>query len=82
MSKKFNVFISYTHSESELARKLADALNRQGALSVIIDANNLHAGVDWASQLEESLASSDAVVFLISMTLFILNRLVTRWVLR
>lgn len=58
------VFISYSHSDSEWARELADSIAHMG-LSVWFDQTDIKPGQHLAEELEKGLRTSDAVVFLI-----------------
>ncbi|HYL99722.1 MAG TPA: toll/interleukin-1 receptor domain-containing protein, partial [Blastocatellia bacterium] len=58
------VFISYSHSDSEWARKLAEAIAGVG-LTVWFDQTDIKPGQHLADELEKGLRGSDAIVFLI-----------------
>ena len=65
MAKKHDVFISYAWPDQSAAKMLASELTKNG-VSVFIDSKRLKAGDAWSSELEKSLASSKAVIMLVS----------------
>jgi hypothetical protein len=58
------VFISYSHSDGEWARKLADTVASAG-LDVWFDESEVKPGQHVADELEKGLRGSDAIVLLI-----------------
>lgn len=60
---KHDVFISYSRSDVSWARKLEDALAREG-LKVFLDEKRLQAGVNWEDALDNALLASRNVVVL------------------
>lgn len=61
------VFLSYSDSDADPARLLANALARRGA-RVWLDENELRAGDDIAQRIDQGLASADIFLVLISQT--------------
>jgi hypothetical protein len=59
------IFISYSHSDQEWARQLAEALAKSG-LDVWFDEFNIKPGQPLAEALEKGLRESDAVILLIN----------------
>jgi predicted nucleotide-binding protein len=59
------VFISYSHSDKDWARRFAETLEHSG-LEVWFDEFNIKAGQPLVEALENGLRESDAVVLLIS----------------
>jgi TIR domain len=60
---KHDVFISYSRSDADWARKLEDALAREG-LRVFLDEKRLQAGVNWEDALDGALLTSRNLVVL------------------
>lgn len=58
------VFISYSHSDRDWARKLVEAISGAG-LSVWFDETDIKPGQHLVDELEKGLRTSDAIVFLI-----------------
>ena len=59
------VFMSYSHADSALARRLADALRAVG-LEVWRDEEQLFPGDNWALQIGRALEETDAMVVLMT----------------
>src|SRR6185503_17531729 len=59
------VFISYSHSDQEWARKFAEVLAHSG-IEVWFDEFNINPGEPLVDALEKGLRESDAVVLLLS----------------
>ena len=59
------VFLSYSHKDKEIVRKIADDLQREG-VSVWFDENVIKPGESWAEKLSEAVAKADAVIVVIS----------------
>lgn len=62
---KGRIFLSFSNSDREKARRIASALKSQHFL-VFFDEDNLPAGADFNARVEAALNGSDAVVFLLS----------------
>jgi hypothetical protein len=60
-----SVFISYNHSDSEIAVKIAQKLKENG-VKVVIDRENMVPGAEIKSFIEESVAGTDITVSLVS----------------
>ena len=60
-----NVFISYAHEDSPIARQLNDMLRASGQ-QVFFDEQALVSGVDFTNQAKEALAKADTIVVLLS----------------
>ena len=59
------VFLSYAHSDEDLARKVRDAL-REAGLEVWDDRLEIFPGDNWAEKVAEALRESNAMVVLFS----------------
>lgn len=59
------VFISYNHSDSEVALKILDALEK-ASIEVIIDQEDMMAGADIKNFIEKSIGESTVTVSLVS----------------
>ena len=59
-----DVFISYSHADSQWAEKLIKTVEKHG-LSVWTDRGNLLPGQQWQDELELALASAQAIVLLV-----------------
>jgi hypothetical protein len=68
------VFISYNHSDAEIANKIADKLKAQDII-VIIDSKKMNAGEDIRSFIESSIRDTEATISIIST-----NSLLSDWV--
>lgn len=62
-ARKFDVFLSYAHSDAPLAAGLKASLEARG-VRCWFDAQQLVAGADWRTEIGRGLAASKAVVFL------------------
>ncbi len=60
-----NVFISHSHKDKEVVRKIADDLKHQN-LSVWLDEDLVAPGEPWAEKLSHAVAQSDAVIVVVS----------------
>lgn len=65
VNRKKSVFISYSHSEAEYAKKVQLALEKLN-VNVIIDEKGLSAGQDIKSFIEKSIAQSSNTISIIS----------------
>ncbi len=63
--RKLRVFISYSRSEAESAKRLKDRLEGQW-MSVAIDSSDLPFGEEWQEFLRYLITRSDVIVFLVS----------------
>ncbi|MBI4327150.1 MAG: toll/interleukin-1 receptor domain-containing protein [Chloroflexi bacterium] len=63
------VFISYAMPDAELARKVADGLQREG-LSVWLAEREILPGDNWAEKVSQALNESQAMVVLITSETF------------
>ncbi len=61
----FDVFISYSHDNSEIATKIKKTLEEQG-LTVWIDYEQIKPGDLFVSKIEEGLTKSSAMILLVS----------------
>jgi hypothetical protein len=59
------VFISYSRENVEFARKLAKSLSEAGA-KVWIDVENIPAGMNWSSAIQEGLNICESMILIIS----------------
>ncbi len=59
------VFLSYTHNDSFLAKKIASALTKNG-LDVWNAETEIFPGDNWAEKVSDALKESDAMVVLIT----------------
>lgn len=59
------LFISYSRKDENFARQLATDLDRSGA-SVWIDVDDIPAGVNWSTAIQQGLDACDILVLLIS----------------
>ena len=59
------VFISYGHPESEICRRICQALKNRGH-DPWFDAENLHHGLDWREEITLGLSKSDRVISCLS----------------
>jgi len=66
--KRAQVFISYERSDTEIARRLFDALPRD-RIDPSLDTDFLQGGQDWNQELEDRLRSSDYFLVLNSQAL-------------
>jgi hypothetical protein len=66
--KRAQVFISYERSDSEIARRLFDALPRD-RFEPCLDTDFLEGGQDWNQELEDRIRSSDYFLVLNSQAL-------------
>ena len=61
----YDAFISYSREDLALAEQIQVALEQHG-LRVFRDVTDISGGTPWVSALETALATSQAVIFLIS----------------
>jgi TIR domain len=59
------IFINYSHTDSEFARKLAADLQAAG-FSVWLDQTELQIGQNWADEIERAINDSDHILVLLS----------------
>lgn len=57
------IFFSYSRTDTEFAVKLASDLKKEG-YDVWIDQEDIRAGSEWDTQIEEALTTSDCLVFI------------------
>jgi hypothetical protein len=60
-----NIYLSYAHSDGELAHRLADQLKKKG-MTVFDPEEDISPGDNWALQMGKSLQESDFIVFLLT----------------
>ncbi|WP_353931397.1 TIR domain-containing protein [Okeanomitos corallinicola TIOX110] len=60
-----DVFISYSRTDSDLARKLNDALQKQGKMTWF-DQESIAPGSDFAKEIEEGIKTCDNFLFILS----------------
>ena len=65
MAERFQVFLSYDHSDGKWARKLSEYLEAAG-FRVFDRQNQLFPGDNWPREIGKALDSSNAMVVLIS----------------
>src|ERR1019366_9465903 len=68
------VFLSYAQADGDVARQIADALQKEG-LRVWFDAWELASGDSIVQRIEQAVATSDILVVLLSP-----NSVASRWV--
>ncbi len=59
------IFISYSRKDQEFARKLASALTAINA-EVWIDLEDIHAGANWSTAVQEGLTSCDLMIVILT----------------
>lgn len=64
MEKRAKIFISHSHADSDIARAVADALEKEH-LTVFSDAA-IPAGANWSEEVERQLEASDVFLLLLS----------------
>jgi WD40 repeat protein len=64
-AKSLEVFISYSRADSDLARKINDALQSQGKYTWF-DQENISAGTDFTQEIYRGIENSDNFLFIIS----------------
>ncbi len=62
-----SVFLSYSHDDHLLVRRLVDALEAAGC-DVFIDEEDIPAASEWREELKDGIKGSDYVVFVLSQT--------------
>src|SRR6516164_8689240 len=60
-----SVFVSYSRRDAVFARRLAEALERDGH-TVWIDADDIPPASNWAAEIATAIEAADAVLFLAS----------------
>ena len=64
-SVQYRVYISYSRKDSDFVRRLAGDLERNG-VSVLMDANTIRAGAEWASPFEQTIREADALLVVLT----------------
>lgn len=59
------IFISYSRTDEDFARRLATSLSEMGA-DVWIDIEDIPAGLKWSSAIQEGLDSADLMIVIVS----------------
>ncbi len=65
MTKHYDIFISYAHDDSELARSLHCRLERAGVQCFLAE-KDIPAGGAWASTIRQAIKNADRVLLLIT----------------
>jgi len=60
-----NVFLSYSHSDSQIVNKIANNLQEEG-IDIWFDRQDLLGGQDWQDQIEKALTEAAFVLVFIS----------------
>jgi WD40 repeat protein len=64
-AESLNVFISYSRADSDLARKLNEALQIQGK-TTWFDQESIASGTDFAEEIKQGIRASDNFLFILS----------------
>jgi len=64
-NRDLRVFISYSHANLEIAKRIAAALEDNG-IDVLIDLEDIGGAVEWKPELADMIRRSDKVVWLVS----------------
>jgi WD40 repeat protein len=64
-AESLNVFISYSRADSDLARKLNEALQIQGK-TTWFDQESIASGTDFAEEIQQGIRASDNFLFILS----------------
>ncbi len=72
------VFISYSRSDEEFARRLARSLSESG-MDVWIDVEDIPAGMKWSRAIQQGLDSAEVMVVLISPTAMASSNVEDEW---
>lgn len=65
MGKPEEIFLSYSHHDSKLARSFREALERRG-WGVFLDVRSINAGADFSERIEQSIRDARGLVALIT----------------
>lgn len=60
-----NIFLSYSHNDSEIALDFYDKLKKHG-LTVWMDKKDMSLGTSWTSAIENAIDNASVIVFLIT----------------
>lgn len=60
-----DVFVSYSRTDEAVARRICEALTRQGR-NIWVDWGSIHPSAEWLAEIERGIRSTNAFVFVIS----------------